>query len=485
MDAHSGAGGAVSDVERTASRWFLLLIVMYVGFIGAATFSVDAGSVSLERGLDKLGGLASGSATQLVTIHDLRDVATNLLLFLPLGVLVALRRGVQHLRPLSLWLAFGTLVSLGVEIGQSFTDRWADPVDLLTNTTGYLLGFGLTFVALRRFAFAPQALLGLSEVHSDDQVRTVAGLSFLYLCVYAALQLVPFDVSVRLSHLHAKLLAPPGYARIILDPFAHLSEGTDGFFALLYAAAGIAPAAALKFHLDVLRKRGSVVVTVWYGICVAAALEFAQIFIMSRTADVAAVLLAPPAAVLGWLLATGWERLQGVRAAEGRSARRDRIYGIALASVLYIVVLALMAWAPFDYESDLRVVRDKVREETNLIPFRLHFSTHSLGAVRDIVKESSQLAPLGLMTMLFLQARGRAESPLRASLFAGAVCTLVGVGLESGQAFFAGRYVDITDVLLAGAGGIAGSALWSVFRKSNPREQGRRGRTKSDSSGPR
>jgi glycopeptide antibiotics resistance protein len=466
MDARSAAPAADPGIERTAARWFLLLVFVYIGFIAAATLSVGVGSMSWAKGMDKLDGFARASAVQFETVHDLRDIATNVLLFLPLGGLVALRLGALRKRPWSLWLAAGTLVSLTLEVTQAFTDRYPDPIDLMTNTGGYLLGYALTFLVLGRFRLRPQVLLGLSAVHHDEKVRTLAGMLFLYVAVYAVLQLVPFDVTVSLGRLHAKLLATGDEPRIILDPMYHIRLGGGELLDLIYAALGIVPAAALKAHLDALRGRQSFVVTLWFGAVLGTALELAQVFILSRTVDVACVLLAPVGAALGWALARGWWRIQGMHLAEENQAlqsRRARVYGIALAALIYLGFLMALAWAPFEFETDLRAVASKLRDETNWVPFREHFEAHSLDATRDIIEETVQLAPLGLLLMLLahqLDLRARRWTLMVAAAF---FCAGVGVFLELGQAFFVGRFIDVTDVLLAGLGGLLGSALVRVL----------------------
>jgi glycopeptide antibiotics resistance protein len=475
-DRRTGTGTG-RDTGRTAARWYSLLVVVYIGLIAAATLSVGVGTPSWDRGLDKLAGFARASTVQFETVHDLRDIATNVLLFLPLGALVALRRGALQRGPWSAWLVLGTAVSVTLEIAQAFTDRSPDPIDVLTNSGGYLLGLALVFLVIRRFGLRPQVLLGLSAVHHDEKVRTVAGVLFLYVCVYAVLQLVPFDLTVSLGRIHAKLLATGDAPRIILDPLFHVRQGGDSVLKLIYAALGVVPAAALKAHLDALRGRQSFVVTVWFGTVLGTVLELMQIFVMSRTVDVACVLLAPVAAALGWVLAWGWERLQGLHNVQDLGhdpghGGHERLYGLGLAAMVYLGILMALAWAPFDVEPDLRVVAQKVREESNVVPFRLHFELHSLHAIRDIIEETVQFAPLGLLVVLFCRQLGArvarfarmARMSLRAMIpVAAAVCALVGLFLELGQAFFRGRFIDITDVLLAGLGGLLGSALVRVL----------------------
>jgi glycopeptide antibiotics resistance protein len=471
MDARSSSQGDDRSTERTAARWYSLLVVVYIGLIAAATLSVDTGAFSWAKGMDKLAGFARASAVQLETVHDLRDIATNVLLFLPLGALVALRRGTLRRGPWSAWLMLGTAVSVSLEVAQAFTDRWPDPVDLLTNTGGYLLGYALVFAVIRRFGLRPQVLLGLSVVHHDEKVQTVAGMLFLYVCVYAVLQLVPFDLTVSLGRIHAKLLATGDAPRIVLDPLYHFRQGAGSVLTLIYAALGVIPAAALKAHLDALRGRQSLAVTIWFGTVLGTTLEIAQIFVVSRTVDVACVLLAPFAAAMGWLLAWGWARIQRSHGlhAEPRRGWRERLYWLGLTGLVYLGLLVALAWAPFDVEPDLRVVAQKVRDEANLVPFRVHFQMHSLPAIRDVIEETVQFAPLGLLVMLFWRQLGgrfaRVAAMERRTLMAIAAVTCAGVGLflEMGQAFFRGRFVDLTDVILAGLGGLLGSALVRVL----------------------
>ena len=399
-------------------------------------------------------------------MHDLRDIATNLLLFLPLGLLVALRRGTVGQGPWSAWLLLGPVVSMSLEIAQAFTDRWPDPVDVLTNSSGYVLGYALVFAAIRRFDLRPQVLLGLSAVHHDEKVRTVAGMLFLYVCVYAVLQLVPLDLTVSLGRIHAKLLATGDAARIILDPLYHVRQGPDSVLTLIYAGLGVIPAAALKAHLDRLRGQQSLIGTIWFGTVLATTLELAQIFVLSRTADVAWVVLAPVAAAIGWAVAWGWTRIQGFHTVQAgqEHGRRERLYWLGLTALVYWALLVALAWAPFDIEPDLRVVAQKVRDESNLVPFRMHFQGHSLPAIRDVLEECVQFAPLGLLVVLFCRQLGaRVARRAGAMAIAAVACAGVGLFLELGQAFFRGRYVDVTDVILAGLGGLLGSALVRVL----------------------
>ncbi|WP_428261883.1 VanZ family protein [Haliangium sp.] len=459
-DAEDARGAAR---EAAAGRWFGVLAMLYVGFIAAATLSVGTGEVSLSKGLRKLAQFHLALTSQVETMHDLRDIATNILLFMPLGALMAARLGRTRLRWKSWWLTLGVFVSLAVEIAQAFTDRSPDPVDLVTNGGGYVLGFLLVWGAVRRFDFDPALILGLSRAEADATVRTLRGALFIYVCGYMVLLLVPFDLTVSLTRIHAKLLATGQEPRILLDPLYHLRAGDDGVLDLLYATIGIMPAAALKAHIDARRGRASLAAVLWLCTVLATSLELAQVFIVSRTVDIANVVLAPLGALLGWALARGWERLRGMPLVKDESTTRIRVYALVLVALGYVVILAVLAWAPYRFETDLDVVVRKLREDSNWVPFRLHFEQHSLPAIRDLLEETAQFVPLGLIIHLLAVQLGLARRKVLILLLAAGTSAVVDAGLELSQGFCIGRVVDITDVIVAAVGGLVGAALLALL----------------------
>ncbi len=457
----NAAPASLGPAERTAARWYGLLLLIYIGFIVAATLSVDTGVISLEKGLTKLTQFRAALFDRGTSIHDLRDIATNVLLFAPLGVIAAARAATLGRHSWRTpWLALGLAVSLMVELAQAFTDRSPDPIDLVTNGTGYVAGFIAVIVAVRRFGFQPAALLGLAGKLDDQAVRTTASLLFLYLCGYLVLQLVPFDFSVSLGRIHAKLLAGEGEARIIADPLYHLRQRGDGLVDVFYAMLGVVPAGALKGHLDALRGRHSLITAMWFATALATLIELTQLFVVSRTTDIAYIVFAPIGGAAGWGLAWAWERLRGMEVSEHARTRRERVYLMTMAAISYIFFLAVLAWAPYRFETNIRTVFEKLYYQTNWVPYRLHFEQHSLAAIRDLIEETAQFVPLGFLLSIILVVIGVKQRLLGMLLTAG-MCAAIAVGLEFGQAFCVGRVVDTTDVVSAGLGGVIGALLLS------------------------
>ena len=81
--------------------------------------------------------------------YEFVEAAANVILFVPLGVLVALAF------PRKLWWqigAFGLLITGCMELGQLLFlhSRFPSPLDLATNTAGCLVGFLLVALVVRR-----------------------------------------------------------------------------------------------------------------------------------------------------------------------------------------------------------------------------------------------------------------------------------------------------------------------------------------------
>ena len=109
---------------------------------------------------------------------------------------------------------------------QAIIGRHSDPVDVLTNTGGFLLGFWMIVAAIKLFGLRPSAFLGFGpRTDPDQKIRIIAALRFLYVCLYLVVALVPFDISVNTSRVFSQLHdTGPGSQRILLNPIYHFSH---------------------------------------------------------------------------------------------------------------------------------------------------------------------------------------------------------------------------------------------------------------------
>ncbi|MCK4775495.1 MAG: VanZ family protein, partial [Candidatus Krumholzibacteria bacterium] len=195
---------------------------------------------------------------EIFTYHDIRDIATNVILYMPLGVFLSLAVSWNKPRFLTPWLLVGPSVSFSMEMIQEYIGRYSDPVDLITNSAGFLIGFWIVVIATRRFALRPSAFLGIDDIRDLDQkTKSIASLRFLYICVYFIVAILPFDVSVRLSQVYSQLFAEGGATKkIILDPLHHLKTWWDGGgLKLIFELMGLMPVAILTSLMDGLKKR--------------------------------------------------------------------------------------------------------------------------------------------------------------------------------------------------------------------------------------
>ncbi|MFY9712305.1 MAG: VanZ family protein [Microbacterium sp.] len=83
------------------------------------------------------------------------ELAANVVLFLPLGLLLTISLGRSRI---SLWLPplFGAVVSTAAEIGQLLLlpDRFPSPIDVISNTLGVVLGWCIALPFRRSAASA-------------------------------------------------------------------------------------------------------------------------------------------------------------------------------------------------------------------------------------------------------------------------------------------------------------------------------------------
>lgn len=443
-------------------RVFLVLTILFIVFIMVASWT--PGTINLGGERKPFAGIHS--ASEVFRPHNVRDVATNVLLYIPLGVFVALAFAGSRPRFLSPWLVAGFGVSLLMESVQMFVGRHPDAVDLVTNSFGHATGYWVIVVAVRLFGFNSQTLLGIGagEVQ-DSKTRTVGAFRFIYIAIYSLVALLPFDVSVSLKKVYAQLFpADDGRIRLILDPMYHFGRWGDDGLKLTLELLGLIPVAILTAFLSGVRGRLNAFSPVLVCMAVAFCCELAQVFLMSRSTDIFMIPLAALAGLIGWGLVRVWFSLNDIDTVDSGGGDDARWKAIVLVMVGYAVVLLFVSVSPFKFETDPVTVAKKILHESNLLPFREHFGARSLGSAVDIVKEVGLFVPLGIL-VAFLLAEIRPALPRNQTiLVTGVACGFFAVFTELSQAVSIGRYIDVTDIFLAGAGGLAGAVMLRLFR---------------------
>jgi len=444
--------------DRLGQRVYFGLAGLFLLFIAYVSWSPVPEDAYLPnrgffRGIERL--------TSLFLPHHFRDFASNILLYIPLGVFVA--SAVSHGRPrfFGLWTLVGFAVSVIMETGQSFFGRYPDALDIITNSVGYMIGYWVVLAAVRFYALDPVSFIGFdSDDKRNPRTQTIAVARFVYICVYVLLAMLPFDVSVIYYKIYAQLFPDAsGHVRLLFDPFYHISHWHQSGFGLVWEMLLLFPVAALSALLNFTKGRLDVMTAVFPCVMVSLFTEATQVFVMSRTSDIAMFAVAITAGVLGWMAVKASHALRGIRtrATSGhkRSLRwRSKII-VLIAYTLVIVVISL--W-PFDFEIDHRTVAEKIFKQRNMLPFRYNTD------VLDGLATAGAFLPLGfLLTYLSIEFAPRIPAK-KLTVWSGLTCAVTAMFIAFLRTICVGRYFDATVVVLALIGGAVGAALMVAIR---------------------
>lgn len=451
--------------EVLVQRVFLSLTFIFILFIMYASWTPGYGGFGGER----IGFRWPHSFSDIFRNHNLRDISTNVLLYLPLGFFLALSLAKQRLHFFSPWLLAGFVVSLTIECGQMFISRTPDVVDLLTNSTGFVLGYWVIYGGVHLYGLDAGVIMGLSRKDElNTRIQSIAGLRFIYVCLFMLVALLPFDISVSLTRVYAQLLVnEQGALRIILDPTYHLSRWNETGINLTLNLLSLMPMGILSAYLAGFRDRFSLSGAILPCVVLVVLSEMAQLFIMSRTTDIAMLFLAVMAGVIAWALVRTMIKLQSTEKVSTQANPQEIWKSLLVALIGYAVMIALFAWSPFSFELNPVIVANKILYESNFVPFRAHFDVRSMGSALDIVKETGIFVPFGILIALLLSKVIPKAPRARVLLLASIGAMIFASFTELSQAVIVGRYIDVTDILLGGLGGLCGAAALGLFHTAD------------------
>lgn len=391
------------------------------------------------------------------------DWVANLLLMIPLAFLwlaaLARGRGVAARGALSavVWSACIAL-ALAIEFTQLyFPQRTVSVNDIVAEGIGAAIGVSLWW------AFGARVVRWLDRWHStrgapnlaEEAVWAYVGLLVLY-------NLMPLDLAPSPWDLLQKFRD----GRLVLVPFGF--ETSDVAARLYEVASGIAiwaPAAALW----VLSGRKSAVQSWIAATGIAAGIEVVQLFVYTRVSDVTDVLIAAAGAAVGaWGTARFARRVDASPALSAEGARaRWLASGIAL-GILWLAVLAVVFWYPFD----VRMERAYVLSRLGLlrqVPFQNYYYTSEFMAITQAFRHTLFLVPWGAALGVAGVALKRSRWVVAYHAFAVGAAVLVPAVIEAGQLALPGKFPDSTDLLLEALGALAGYVgVWVVVARLRP-----------------
>ena len=374
-------------------------------------------------------------------VHTSRsDLLSNFLLYVPLGLLLAARwspgrRAPRILAALGAILA-ASATSLLVEAAQLLSlARVASAQDWVMNSLGGVVG-GVAGAAYGRRMW--NALVrGAGRYLARRPIALVAAILLVLLAADAVFPFLPTlevsQVKRNLKASHLSLLA--GLAE---HPWHHWMVRRVGVYAVLVLLLG--GSSTRRSPQKWLRGAAAT-------IALAAAMEIAKPFIVSRSANVASVVMSAAGAILGAL--GGW--VMG-----GRLSARGKIL---LATGLLAAYIVYMEWEPFVVTCDAALMRGKIPSGAEWLPL-YHYA---MGARAEDVRLFARgvLLVAGLTYTIGLGRQGAVGGRrVRRMLTAAAWAGLLGLVLEGGQFLIPNRVPSITDVFSFALGGALGS--WVV-----------------------
>lgn len=370
------------------------------------------------------------------------DLAANFLLTVPLAFGAAYLLGTLASRTWRwgltalLWPAL-LLLSVVVEYGQVFfpprTPSWTDVAMQVLGSTAGLALHALLGERARR------GLAGLSARLPVAQ-RLQRGL-LLYLLLLLVWQLMPMDLSLSPVELYRKWRD----GRVVLVPFSGLPPGAfDAAWQLVADALLWLPVGAL-WWLSLARP--GLAGLAGRAVALVLAVEFVQLFVMSRVTDLTDVFVGTAGVVAGaWLARSlrGWGQWPASR-------QRTLLLG---ALGLWLLGTLMVLWLPFDFELQ-RGTAEAWWASVSRLPFSTYLQRTEYGALGEILRKLAVFVPGGLL--LALLARGTSPAAWPWLLALGALALV----LEAGQVLLPSKLADLTDAALGLLGGYIG---WRVGR---------------------
>jgi glycopeptide antibiotics resistance protein len=412
----------------------------YLAVIALATLS----QLGIEPvGSEELQSRLSRAFSPAMTARNVVDGLRNLLLFAGWGLVWCVTAPTGRLRQAIVAATItGMLVSAGVETAQLFSPRrHASVLDVFTNTGG-------------AFGGAVGAVALLRAMRAAHGARSFVGMPmFVFAAAYGGAALLEMFLPGMRQDLLPGATGGP-FARLRLAG-AQIRWGEAGVWAAALQALLMLPAGA--FTVAALIERGrsrgrALLVTAGVGVLLAFILEFAR-GLTGQPIEIGMFVIHASGLVCGaWLAAAGLPAL--VRRFPGRAL------ALMLAAA-YTIMLLLWRWQPFVPHTGFEAIRQSF-SANHLVPLQALTMKMDLFSASVVAVGFLLHLPLGALLAVWpLRLRGWLAHMLPG-------IWIVAVA-EAGQLLIAARYFDVTDIIIGGAGVVAG---WGLMRKAGFRPRG-------------
>jgi VanZ family protein len=372
---------------------------------------------------------------------SLSDVLSNILLFLPFGILCMWieKAGDQRRRmvPSTLLASiYGLLFGVIIESGQTLSpSRIPSQLDVLCNGLGAFFG-ALGGLALVR-AFRESLQIGLVQVLRDQPSLLLLG--YLFLGVFVD-SYYPFEVTLDRSAIWSNLKQSEF---VPFKMFLHRY-----WLELLIEKVAVFAAIGYLILINLQRRWRTGAGPAWL-LCsaVACAIEISKLFFAGRAFYSENILMASLGGLLGVIL------LPSLCALTSVNRHRERIW--------FMLVLGFLVYfelSPFDWVSLSEMTGRFSRIEW--LPFQAYYAAEPLTALFDLQKKIYSSLPLGFVVMSLGSIQRTAAPRRRAAL----LCIVIAAGLELIQIIVRSRMPSSTDVMIFSASAWVGIWLFEVCR---------------------
>ena len=426
------------------------ILSLYILFIGYASLSYGSDS-------DKDNAVLEFDHRHEFIIEP-DDMALNILFYLPFGLLVASVVSKKKLRYLSPLCFLGILLSITLEFIQYFVGRYASGIDVLMNAFGFVIGYWLLVFSAKRYGLDPSKLLGIQSSHR--RVKNLAAIRLIYIVVFLLFALYPFDVSLNLKEIYRQLFeSEDGLLQIILDPLYHFRKGDWGNPDWILVFLGYLPVGVLTGIIDHHLGRFSLTGVLRSCLFLSLCTEIVQFFVLTQVTDIYNIIISILSSLVSWIVLTIWRKNHSGSIVSNVDDDKHRI--VKLYITIYFIFLCLVTWAPYRFETRLAGILEKIKYESNWIPFKNHVMHHTIGNAVDILKETGLFIPFGILLYLWIEPK-QANTRFRIVTVT-TISFFISFFLELSQGACFGRYLDVTDVILATFGSTCGAISLIIY----------------------
>lgn len=454
VDDESGHSSAHSrSGSRDLRRWCAVLAAFTAAFVAY----ISLVPFNFTRPPDATLAEAFLRALELDVVSR-SNFAGNVLLFVPLGffgggaVLAAAPRRARDLVAAVALVLFSIALSFAIEFLQVVVpERTPSLADVTAQTLG-------VFAGLSAWVFLSKDIVRWAERGGSDHRRDALRLGLMaFAAGWAIAMVLPLDVTLDLGLLAEKYRN----GLIVLNPMGSPALSWDLLPASLADVALSIPIGLLACLVGLPSgRRHHPGLALLLGWAFVGLVEVAQVFVLSRTADVVDFFVNATGVAAGVWVAS---RVLSDQWSHARApSSRIPIAGLAVS----LGVCILYHWSPFDFQISGEVIRPRIPMIFEA-PFYGYYQNPETKAVGELFVKLALGMPIGMFLGWWI--RGTSAGYRRIAVAAASVLTTIFFTVvEAGQLLLPTRYPDNTDILLGLAGVLAGSWIVRRFGASSP-----------------